>query len=82
MHQHQQNTISKDDNCRRLKCRRCVNGVQARPPPDDSDCNSDLSLWHHSTAKKGLADVALKQCWEAGVSFVFHHRSHEQIKTV
>ena len=56
--------------------------MQARPPPDDSDCNSDLSLWHHSTAKKGLADVALKQCWEAGVSFVFHHRSHDQIKTV
>jgi DNA repair and recombination RAD54-like protein len=67
----------------RFKCRRCVQGVQTFPPPEDSDCNSDLSQWHHCTAKKSVPDMALKQCWEAGVTFVFHHVSHsEQIKTV
>jgi len=64
----------------KFKCRRCVNGIQVRPPPPDSDCNSDLSHWHHCTTKKGVVDMALKQCWEAGITFVFHHKSHEQIK--
>ena len=66
----------------KLKCRRCVAGVEVRGPPEDSDCNSDLSSWHHSSSKKGLEDVALKQVWETGVSFCFHHVSHTQITTV
>ena len=66
--------------CRRLKCKRCVNGIEVKPPPEDSDCNSDLSQWHHCTTKKNLVDMALKQSWEAGVTFVFHHKSHDQIK--
>merc|ERR1712212_1128463 len=53
----------------KLKCRRCVAGVEVRGPPEDSDCNSDLSSWHHASSKKGLQDVALKQVWETGVSF-------------
>merc|ERR1712029_995514 len=66
----------------KFKCRRCVNGIQVRPPPPDSDCNSGLSHWHHCTSKKGVVDMALKQCWEAGITFVFRHKSHEQIKVV
>nr|CAD7409896.1 unnamed protein product [Timema poppensis] len=64
-----------------FRCKRCINHIQVKPPPDGTDCTSDLSCWHHCADKKGLVDVVLKQCWEAGVSFVFHHRSHEQ-KTV
>ncbi|XP_041358558.1 DNA repair and recombination protein RAD54-like [Gigantopelta aegis] len=67
----------------KFKCRRCVNGIQVRPPDPDTDCNSDLSQWFHCADKKGLVDVALKASWDSGVSFVFHHRSHEeQRKTV
>eukprot|EP00092_Neocalanus_flemingeri_P002665 GFUD01002853.1.p1 GENE.GFUD01002853.1~~GFUD01002853.1.p1 ORF type:complete len:758 (-),score=233.91 GFUD01002853.1:204-2477(-) len=66
----------------KFKCRRCVAGVEVRPPPSDSDCNSDMSSWHHASTKKGLQDMALKQVWDTGVTFVFHHKSHEQIKVV
>jgi len=66
----------------KFKCRRCVAGVEVRGPPSDSDCNSDLSAWHHASTKKGLMDMALKQVWDTGVTFVFHHKSHEQITVV
>jgi len=66
----------------KLKCRRCVAGVEVRPPPEDSDCNSDMSLWFHASNKKGIQDLALKQVWDTGVTFVFHHKSHDQIKVV
>jgi len=66
----------------KFKCRRCVSGVEVRPPPPDSDCNSDLSYWHHSTSKKGLQDVALKTVWDTGITFCFHHISHRPITTV
>ncbi|XP_064604262.1 DNA repair and recombination protein RAD54-like isoform X2 [Liolophura sinensis] len=76
-----ESTIS--DTHDKLKCRRCVNQIQVRPPPPGSDCNSDLSQWHHSTDKKGIEDRMLKGAWEAAVTFAFHHRSHEeQRKTV
>ena len=55
-------------------------GVEVRGPPPDSDCNSDMSQWFHSNTKKGLQDLALKQVWDTGVTFVFHHKSHDQIK--
>jgi hypothetical protein len=57
---------------------RCVNKIQVRPPPARSSCNSDLSEWNHSNDKKGLEDQALKGAWEDGVTFVFHHWSHEK----
>jgi DNA repair and recombination RAD54-like protein len=76
----ERNTTS--DTHDKFKCRRCVNGIETRPPPDNSDCNADLSQWNHCTTKKGLVDIALKQSWEAGVTFAFHHKSHDQIKTV
>merc|ERR1712106_845278 len=74
------NTLS--DTHDKFRCRRCVAGVEVRPPPPDSDCNSDMSAWHHASSKKGLMDIALKQVWDTGVTFVFHHRSHDQIKVV
>lgn len=67
----------------KIKCRRCVNNIQVRSPPEDSDCNSDLSQWYHCADKKGLVDIILKGAWDSAISFVFHHRSHEeQRKTV
>ncbi|XP_065345333.1 DNA repair and recombination protein RAD54-like [Cloeon dipterum] len=71
----EKNTLS--DTHDKFKCRRCVNNIQTKGPPEDSDCTSDISLWNHCADKKGLVDVALKQCWSSGISFVFHHRSHE-----
>ncbi|KAK3865688.1 hypothetical protein Pcinc_028730 [Petrolisthes cinctipes] len=62
----------------KFKCRRCVNGIQMQPPPDDADCNNDLTAWHHCYSRKGLQDRVLYQCWPAGISFVFHQRSHQQ----
>ncbi|KAK6990646.1 DNA repair and recombination protein RAD54 [Biomphalaria glabrata] len=76
-----ENTIS--DTHDKFKCRRCVNNIQVKPPPDDSDCTCDLSQWNHSADKKGLNDIILKSAWESSVTFVFHHKSHdEQRKTV
>jgi hypothetical protein len=41
----------------RIKCRRCVNNIQVKLPPEDSDCASDLSQWFHCSDKKGLVDI-------------------------
>lgn len=62
----------------RFKCKRCVNNIQVRGPPEGSDTNSDLSQWHHSADKKGLVDVVLKGAWDETISFTFHHKSHEE----
>ncbi|XP_037855100.1 DNA repair and recombination protein RAD54-like isoform X2 [Chlorocebus sabaeus] len=65
----------------RLHCRRCVNSRQIRPPPDGSDCNSDLAQWNHCTDKRGLQDEVLQAAWDAAstaITFVFHQRSHEE----
>lgn len=65
----------------RLRCRRCVNNQQVWPPPDGSDCTSDLAQWNHSTDKRGLADEVLQAAWHAAstaITFVFHQRSHEE----
>jgi DNA repair and recombination RAD54-like protein len=61
----------------RIKCGRCVNGIQTKPPPPDSDCTNDLSCWHHCSDKRWLVDPVLKQCWAAGISFVFYQHSHK-----
>ena len=63
-----------------INCKRCINGIQTRPPPDDADCNSDLKHWHHCQDKKNVPDTLLKCAWDSGVSFVFHQKSHEQKK--
>lgn len=64
--------------CCRIKCRRCVNGQQVRPPPDGSDCTSDVSQWHHCADKRRLQDSVLKAAWDAAVTFTFYHHSHEE----
>ncbi|KAJ8279404.1 hypothetical protein COCON_G00064700 [Conger conger] len=78
-------TLTEDtasDTHNRFRCRRCVNGRQVRPPPEDSDCTSDLSQWHHCADKRGLKDAVLQSSWDAAVSFVFHQRSHEDQRGV
>lgn len=72
------NEATASDTHDKIKCRRCVNNIQVRLPPDGSDCNSDLSQWYHSADKKGLVDLILKGAWESAVSFTFHHWSHEE----
>lgn len=65
----------------RLRCRRCVNNHQVRPPPEGSDCTSDLAQWNHSTDKRGLKDSVLQAAWDAAsaaITFVFHQHSHEE----
>ncbi|XP_041594389.1 DNA repair and recombination protein RAD54-like isoform X3 [Vulpes vulpes] len=65
----------------RLRCRRCVNNHQVRPPPDGADCTSDLAQWNHNTDKRGLKDEVLQAAWDAAstaITFVFHQRSHEE----
>ncbi|CAH0762992.1 unnamed protein product [Bemisia tabaci] len=69
----EENTIS--DTHDKIKCKRCVNGVQMKPPPADSDCTCDLSCWYHCADKRWLVDPILKSCWPAGISFVFYQHS-------
>ncbi|XP_069693731.1 DNA repair and recombination protein RAD54-like [Periplaneta americana] len=71
-------TDTLSDTHSKFRCTRCVNRIQVKPPPEGTDCTSDLSCWNHCADKRGLVDLVLKQCWDAGISFVFHHRSHEQ----
>ncbi|XP_053103240.1 DNA repair and recombination protein RAD54-like [Hemicordylus capensis] len=72
------NESTTSDTHDKIKCRRCVNGHQVRPPPEGSDCTSDLSQWNHCAEKRGLQDVVLKTAWDAAVTFTFHHHSHEE----
>ncbi|XP_022431311.1 DNA repair and recombination protein RAD54-like isoform X1 [Delphinapterus leucas] len=72
---------SPSDTHDRLHCRRCVNNHQVWPPPDGSDCTSDLAQWNHSTDKRGLKDEVLQAAWDAAstaITFVFHQHSHEE----
>ncbi|KAK2164518.1 hypothetical protein LSH36_62g00062 [Paralvinella palmiformis] len=72
------NPDTNSDTHDKFKCRRCVNGIQVRPPPPESNCNSDLSQWNHCSDKRTLEDLLLKKIMDTGIiSFVFHHRSHE-----
>ncbi|CAG0921340.1 unnamed protein product [Notodromas monacha] len=67
----------------RFKCSRCVNGIEYTPPPENADCTWDLVDWHHCADKRNLCDIPLKTSWgNAGISFVFWQKSHEQRKTV
>ncbi|XP_033215367.1 DNA repair and recombination protein RAD54-like [Belonocnema kinseyi] len=75
----EENTVS--DTHSKFKCERCVNGVEVKGPPENSDCTSDLSDWKHAHNPRHLPDIPLRQCWSSGISFVFHHRSHEQVTT-
>lgn len=59
----------------RIKCTRCVNNIQSKLPPIDSDCTNDLSCWHHCADKRWLVDPVLKQSWHTGISMVFYQHS-------
>ncbi|NWR42599.1 RAD54 protein, partial [Regulus satrapa] len=72
------NETTTSDTHDKIKCRRCVNGHQVRPPPEGSDCTSDLSQWQHCADKRGLQDAVLKAAWHAAVTFAFHHHSHQE----
>lgn len=48
---------TESDTHKKLKCKRCLNKIQIKNPPDEADCTNDLSLWYHCWDKKGLADI-------------------------
>uniref|UniRef100_A0A158PBR6 DNA repair and recombination protein RAD54-like n=1 Tax=Angiostrongylus cantonensis TaxID=6313 RepID=A0A158PBR6_ANGCA len=63
----------------KLKCKRCINGIESTDPPETADCTSDLALWYHSQkdARKVIADPILRSVFSCGaISFVFHQKSH------
>ncbi|XP_074597917.1 DNA repair and recombination protein RAD54-like okr [Brevipalpus obovatus] len=64
----------------KLSCKRCVNGIQIKPPPPEADCNSDLKDWHHCQDKKNIPDSKLKSAWDSGVTFAFFQKSREQVQ--
>lgn len=69
----------------KLKCKRCMNGRESIEPPPTADTNSDLSLWYHNTQKdaRKLPDQILRAIYDSGViSFIFHQKSHEQVKQI
>lgn len=67
----------------KFSCRRCVNGIQVKPPPESSDCNNNLALWNHCADKRNVTDNILKSAWDtSAVTFVFHHKSHEEQRRV
>ncbi|XP_002130103.2 DNA repair and recombination protein RAD54-like isoform X1 [Ciona intestinalis] len=62
-----------------LRCTRCVNRIQVRPPPPDADCNSDLTNWKHCYQSKDISDLVLRQIWkQTGATFAFTQVSHEE----
>ncbi|XP_072379893.1 DNA repair and recombination protein RAD54-like [Diabrotica undecimpunctata] len=71
---------TESDTHQKLKCKRCMNKIQIKNPPDEADCTDDLALWYHCWDKKGLADMVLKQIWDMSkyISFVFHQKSAKQ----
>ncbi|CAI5437798.1 unnamed protein product [Caenorhabditis angaria] len=73
------------DTHEKLKCKRCIQGVESLDPPIGADCASDLSNWFHSqkNARK-VADNVLRAVFECGsISFVFHQKSHNvEVKSV
>ncbi|PAV58081.1 hypothetical protein WR25_25255 isoform F [Diploscapter pachys] len=63
----------------KLKCKRCIKGVESIDPPDDADCSSDLAHWFHSQAtSRKIADNILRAVYDCGtISFIFHQKSHK-----
>lgn len=77
------NSNTTSDTHDKLKCKRCLSGIETVEPPPNADTNSDLSHWFHNAQKdaRKLPDQILREIYKYGViSFVFHQRSHEQIK--
>ncbi|CAP31417.2 Protein CBR-RAD-54 [Caenorhabditis briggsae] len=71
-------SASASDTHSKLKCKRCIQGLESVDPPVNADCTSDLANWFHSekSARK-VADNVLRAVFECGsISFVFHQKSH------
>lgn len=66
------------DTHKKLKCKRCLNGIETADPPESADCTSDLSVWFHAQANaRKVADNVLRAVFQCGsISFVFHQKSH------
>ncbi|CAL2029182.1 unnamed protein product [Caenorhabditis brenneri] len=72
-----ESTVASDTHTK-LKCKRCIQGLESVDPPVTADCASDLANWFHSekNARK-VADNVLRAVYECGsISFVFHQKSH------
>jgi DNA repair and recombination RAD54-like protein len=75
----QLNEVTTSDTHDKFNCRRCILGKQVKGPPEDSNCNNDLSQWNHTTDKRGIPDSVIKGAWDNSlISFVFYHHSHEK----
>jgi len=72
------NETTKSDTHEKFKCKRCVNNIQVKTPPEGTDCTCDLSQWNHCADKKILVDPILKSIWTDTISFVYFHHSHVQ----
>jgi DNA repair and recombination RAD54-like protein len=72
------NETTKSDTHEKFKCKRCINNIQVKPPPENSDCTCDLSQWNHCSDKKIIIDPILKAIWNDRISFVYFHHSHVQ----
>lgn len=48
---------TESDTHNKLKCKRCLNKIQIKNPPEEADCTSDLANWYHSWDKRSLADT-------------------------
>lgn len=68
---------TESDTHEKLNCKRCLNRIEIKKPPEEADCTSDLSGWYHCWEKRGLADTVIKQIWDMSkyISFVFHQKS-------
>ncbi|KAK0425173.1 hypothetical protein QR680_009071 [Steinernema hermaphroditum] len=67
------------DTHEKLKCKRCLNGIESVEPPVNADTNSDLSNWYHCQRDlRKVPDQILRSIFSCGmISFVFHQKSHE-----
>ncbi|KAI3387468.1 hypothetical protein SNEBB_005917 [Seison nebaliae] len=86
------NTLS--DTHEKLNCSRCVKSIENEAPPPTATCTDNLSQWHHCgqlNNLRELPDQMLKSVWHLPmtvgkrkhpISFIFHQKSHEQLKTV
>uniref|UniRef100_A0A915BSD9 DNA repair and recombination protein RAD54-like n=1 Tax=Parascaris univalens TaxID=6257 RepID=A0A915BSD9_PARUN len=63
----------------KLKCTRCVNGIESREPRESADTGSDLSDWYHAQRDiRKIPDQVLKSVFDCGaITFVFHQKSHD-----
>ena len=78
-----------------LKCKRCQDGTERKPPPKNGD-GTDLGTWGHASqgeksfnffiiiffSARFCTDIVLKKSWERQkdiISFLFHKQSHEQV---